>query len=353
MKRLLCVFIILLLAAISACADTVTLKDGERLTGNWVTVQGGDLNFHSDTLGAVAIPLSKVSSFSSSTEAVIVRTDHSTVKGQLELLPSGDWRVTHGGTSEVVSAAGIDTIMPEAAYTALVEHKGKVYQDWHGAANLGYDLQRGDQQTGALSASVSAVRERPEAPIFVPHFRTAYSLIMLFSKAQQGNTTIRSNTLTTLLREDYLFSPSNFVFVSGQLDHIQAQGLYLRQTYGGGYGRQVIHTKRTQFNVLGGITFVNEKFYTGGPARQSAEGLFGETLSVALGPRIRFDHYLNFYPNFSDAGEYHFDTASSLSFKLTKRLAANISLVDNYLSNPVPGNHNNNIALTTGVGVTF
>lgn len=353
MKKSLYVAIIILLTAIAARADTVTLKDGERLTGNWVTVQGGNLNFHSDTLGAVSIPLAKVSAFSTSVEAVIIRTDHSTVKGQLELLPSGDWRVNHAGTSEVVGAASVTTIMPESTYTALVEHRGKLYQDWHGAANFGYDLQRGDQQTGELSTSVAAVRERPEAPVFIRHLRTTYSLQMLFSKAQQGSTVIRSNTLTTVLREDYLFTPANFFFVSGELDHIQTQGLYLRQTYGGGYGRDVIHTSRTQFNVLGGLTFVNEKFYTGGPARQSAELLFGERLSVALGPRIHFDHFADFYPNLSNTGEYHFDTTSSLSFKLISRLAANISLVDNYLSNPEPGNHNNNIALTTGVGLTF
>ncbi|MGH9343076.1 MAG: DUF481 domain-containing protein [Terriglobia bacterium] len=353
MKKPVCLAIIILLAAISARADTVMLKDGERLTGNWVTVQGGNLNFHSDTLGAVTVPLSKVASFSTSAEAVIVRTDRTTVRGQLELLPSGDWRVTHAGRSQIVRAASVDTIMPEATYTALVEHKGKLYQDWHGSANLGYDLQRGDQQTGALSAGVAATRERPEAPVFIPHFRTAYSLLMLFSKAQQGSTVIRSNTITTLLREDYLFTPANFMFVSAELDHIQTQGLYLRQTYGGGYGRDLIHSSRTLFSVLGGLTFVNEKFYTGGPARQSAQLLLGERLSIALGPRMHFDHYLNFYPNLSDTGEYHFDTDSSLSFKLTSRIAANISLIDNYLSNPVPGNHSNNVALTSGIGLTF
>lgn len=353
MKKTVCIALVILFAAISACADVVTLKDGERLTGNWVTVQGGNLNFHSDTLGAVTIPLAKVSSFSVSAEAVIVRTDHTTVRGQLELLPSGDWRVTHAGSSQVVRAASVDTIMPEATYTALVEHKGKLYQDWHGSANLGYDLQRGDQQTGALSAGVAATRERPEAPVFIRHFRTDYSLLMLFSKAQQGSTVIRSNTITTLLREDYLFTPENFLFVSGELDHIQTQGLYLRQTYGGGYGRDLIHSSRMLFSVLGGLTFVNEKFYTGGPARQSAQLLLGERLSFALGPRMHFDHYVNFYPDLSDTGEYHFDTSSSLSFKLTSRLAANISLIDNYLSNPVPGNHSNNVALTTGVGLTF
>lgn len=353
MKKAVCIVIVLVTAALCARADVVVLKDGERLSGNFVTVQGNNLNFHSDTLGAVTIPLAKVKSFGSAASVVIVETNHSTVSGTLELLPSGGWRITQGTASQVIPAAQVDTIMPESDYTALVEHKGRLYQDWHGSANLGYDLQRGDQQTGELGASVNAIRQRPEAPIFIRHFRTAYSLQMLFSKAQQGNTIIRSNTITTLLREDYQLSPSNFVFVSAELDHIEAQGLYLRQTYGGGYGRRLFHSSRVDFNALAGMTFVNEKFYTGGPARQSAEGLLGETLSVALGPRLSFNHFLTFYPDFTHTGEYHFDTTSALGVKLTKRIAANISLVDNYLSNPVPGNHKNNVALTTGAGLTF
>jgi hypothetical protein len=39
--------------------------------------------------------------------------------------------------------------------------------------------------------------------------------------------------------------------------------------------------------------------------------------------------------------------------KLTSRITANVSFVDNYLSNPVPGSKKNNAALTTGVGITF
>ncbi|MGH9354628.1 MAG: DUF481 domain-containing protein, partial [Terriglobia bacterium] len=234
-----------------------------------------------------------------------------------------------------------------------VEHHAKLWQDWKGNASFGYAIQRGDQQTGTINANVAAVRERPEAPIFIRHFRTNYSLLMLFSKAQQDGVVVRSNTITTLLREDYLVSPSNFVFGFAQLDHILAQGIYLRQTYGGGFGHDFIHTSRTTFSGLAGITFVNTKFYTGGRAVQSAEALLGETLSIALTKNIHFDHYLNFYPNLSNTGEYRFDTSSSLALKLFSQVTANVGLIDLYLSNPTPGNHKNNVAFTTGIGYSF
>ncbi|MGH9327729.1 MAG: DUF481 domain-containing protein [Terriglobia bacterium] len=354
MKRIIYLVICMaFLTASAMAADVVTLKSGERLLGTWENVTGSNLTLKSDTLGEVTIAMSKVKSFVTSTPAVIVEKSRTTVRGQLKLLPSGSWQVTRAGRSQEVPAASVKSIMPQATYNSLVEHHANLLHDWKGAANFGYASQRGDQQTGTITANVDGTRERPEAPIFIAHWRTNYSLLMLFSKAEQDNVEIRSDTISALLRQDYLFTPSNFVFVLGQLDHIQAQGIYLRQTYGGGLGHEVIHTSRTLFSLLGGMTFVNTKFYTGGPATQTAEALAGEKLVVALTKRISLNHYLDFYPNLTQTGQYRFDTTTNLALKLTKRISANVGLIDLYLSNPTPGNHKNNVAFTTGLGITF
>ncbi|MGH9469690.1 MAG: DUF481 domain-containing protein [Terriglobia bacterium] len=352
MKRMIWIVLAIILVSIPAAADVVTLKSGEQLIGTWENVEGGNLTFKSDTLGEVTIPLAKVKSMSYGA-GVIVEKNKSTVRGRLELLPSGDWQVTSAGQSQTIPAASVEAAMPVSTFNALEEHQAKLWQDWKGNANFGYNLQRGDQQTGTISANVAATRERPEAPIFLRHWRTNYSLLMLFAKAQQDGSIIRSNTISTAIREDYLLSPSDFLFVIAQLDHVQAQGVYLRQTYGGGFGHDLVHTARTTFTVIGGLTFVNLRFYTGGPAQQSAEALAGEKLNVQVSKRIVFSHYLNFYPNLTSTGEYRFDTTSSLGIKLTSRFSANVSLVDLYLSNPTPGNHKNNVAFTTGLGVVF
>ena len=353
MKRLTYLVVIIALAAVVGRADVITLKDGERLVGQWESVKDGNVMFKSDTLGEMTIPVSKVKSLSSSKPVIVLEQSGSTLQGQLGLAPSGNWRITRDGKTQEVAASSVRTIMTQTEYQSLVEHHAKLWQDWKGNASFGYSIQRGDQQTSAINALVGATRERPEAPIFIRHFRTNYSLLMLFSKAQENGVSVQSNTITTLLREDYLFTPSNFFFGFGQLDHIQTQGIYLRQTYGGGFGHDFIHTARTTFSGLAGITFVNTKFYTGGPAVQSAEALLGETLSIALTKNIHFDHYLNFYPNLSNTGEYRFDTSSSLALKLFSQVTANVGLIDLYLSNPTPGNHKNNVAFTTGVGYSF
>lgn len=353
MKRLACLPIVLLCVSVAATADVLILKNGEKLIGSWVQVEGGNLTFKSDIVGQTVVPLSKIKSFSTTTPGVVIKTDHSTVSGEIQLQPDGSWDVTKGTQSQRVPAASVSMIMPQATYTALVQHHATLWQDWKGSANFGYNLQRGDQQTGTISAIVGATRERPATPIFIRHWRTNYSLLMLFSKAKQNGVEIRSDTITTTLRQDYLIAPHDFLFGTAELDHIQAQGLYLRQTYGGGFGHDFIHNSRTIFSGLGGLTFVNAKFYTGGPATQSAEALLGERLSTALTKRIALTHDFNFYPNLTNTGQYRFDTTTALAIKLASRFTANIGFVDLYVSNVPAGNHNNNVALTTGLGVTF
>jgi putative salt-induced outer membrane protein YdiY len=259
--------------------------------------------------------------------------------------------VRRGETSQVVTAASVDSIYPEASYKAP-EVKRRPWQSWKGSANLGYGLQRGDQDTSNLAIGVNATRKLPDLPGHMEHWRTSYLLSMLFAKTTTNGTSISSNNLTTNLREDYLLTPVDFLFVFGQLDHVDAQSLELRQTYGAGYGRDVLHRKRLSLSLLGGLAYVHEQFAST-PIRSSAELLLGEKFDVDITNGVHFQNVWNFYPNLSDTGEYRFDTTSTLSVRLSSRLSLNTGFVDLYLTNPIPGSKSNNVTLTTGAAYSF
>jgi putative salt-induced outer membrane protein YdiY len=338
--------------AAMARADVVTLKNGDRVTGTLVTVKDGKLELKSDVLGDLSIPVAQIATFSAEKPVVVMVKGQKPLRGTLELEPSGAWQVTSNGRSQTLAASSAQLIMPEESYSKLIEHTAKPWQDWHGVSSLGYAVQRGDQQTSNFSTTVNAVRERPATPIFERHWRTDYGLTMVFSHAAQDGTSVTSNTYSTHLRQDYLLSPDNFIFGLAQLDHIGAQDLYLRQTYGGGYGRQVLNTPRMHFSVLGGLNDVHEKFFDGS-YNQNAEALVGEHLGIKLFKSVALDHSLNFYPNLTNSGQYRFDTTTTVAAKLNNRFSLNASVVDFYLSNPAAGSHKNNIAYTTGLGYTF
>jgi putative salt-induced outer membrane protein YdiY len=347
-----CAVVALVCITATALADVVTLKNGDRVTGTLVTVKGGNLELKSDVLGDLTIPMAQVTSFSIAKPAVVVVKDQAPVQGQLELDSSGNWKVTSNGKVQTVTAASADLIMPADAYEKLVEHTATPWQDWKGTASLGYSLERGNQQTNTFATTINAVRERPDTPIFERHWRTGFDLTTLLSHAEQGTAFVTSHTLSTDVRPQYLFSADNFVFGLAEFDHLSTEGLYLRQTYGGGYGRDVIKNSRTTFSVLGGLTFVHEKFFNGA-YDQTAQALVGEKLGMQITKRVRLDHDVNFYPNLSDSGEYRFDTATTLSAKLAGKFSLNSGVIDLYLSNPPAGNKKNDIAFTTGIGYTF
>jgi len=52
-------------------------------------------------------------------------------------------------------------------------------------------------------------------------------------------------------------------------------------------------------------------------------------------------------------GQYRWDTSAALGFKVSNRLVANAGVIDLFLNKPEPGSHQNNIAVTTGLGYTF
>ncbi len=342
-----------------ARADVVTLKNGDRVTGTLVTIKGGTLQLKSDILGDLSIPVAKVASYTVDKPVAVIIKGKEPLQGTVELTPTGDWQLKTNGQAQTITAASVDTIMPADAYQKIVVVKPAPWQAWKGSATLGESIQRGNQQTNTFTTTIDAVRERPLGPIFQRHTRTNFGATALLAHADEAGGTptspeisITSHTLSGNLREDFLFSPRSFIFGLGQVDHISTEGLYIRQTVGGGFGEDVVKNSHTTFSLIGGITYQHEKFFDG-MADESADGLVGEKLGEQFTKRIRLDHSLNFYPNFSQGGEYRFDTTTALSIRIFNRFSLNTGIIDLYLSNPPAGNQKNNITFTTGVGYNF
>lgn len=350
-KTLLAVLLVLGFTALCR-ADSVVLQNGDKLTGTFTNVRNGNVLFKSDSIGDVTIPVGKIQSIMVAKPVVILQKDQKIARGQLTLGMKGAWEVTANGTSQTVAGANVMIILTDDAYRALGEIPSAPWKLWKGSANLGYNFQHGDQQTSTLTAVVAAVRERSVDLLFVPHMRSNYGLTALLAKADQGGTSVSSNTLSTNLREDWLFTPQNFVFGFGQLDHIDTQGIYLRQTAGGGLGRDMFHTGRSTLSLLGGFTYIHDKFIDGMSDR-SAQALIGDKYGIQISKRLRFDQALTFYPDLHIHDQYRSDASASLTFKLNNHLTANAGLIDLFLRRPTAGSHQNNEAVTTGLGYTF
>jgi hypothetical protein len=350
-----CTHLVILLALFSTPlrGGVVEFKNGDRLTGSLQRVVDGKLTLSTETIGDVAIPLNKMKSFNSGKNAVVLVKGGQAFNGELSFLESGEWELKKNGGLRQVAADSVEAIYPAEKYQPEVEGRHEVpWRTWKGKGNVGYSLIRGDHDAGTLSVGFNATRRQPDLPGLQEKLRTNFFLNMLFANTRTDGIRTSANSISSGIRQDFLFTPNNFVFVLAQLDHIQTQSLDLRQTYGGGIGHDLIRSRRAVLNILGGVTFVRENFQTD-VNRSNAEALLGEKLSLNLTERINFEHYLNFYPNLTDRGEYRADTTSSLSTRVSSRLSFNTTLTNRFLSNPLPGRQKHEMVLTTGLAVSF
>lgn len=355
MRYLLCSAFILLMAAGCAQGDVVVFKNGDRLTGEWSRVEGSSLFFKSDAVGNLQIPLSKIETFSTSGPTVTVLKGGAAERGIAYLLPTGNWMLALHTGARMIKPDAVAVILPEQAFIRMGgEQRPELWRNWQGKLTLGYSLERGDTQAGTLSTGVDALRTQPNLPGMQTRWRTHYDLDMLLATTRTTSTgvEISSNTFTSGVRQDYMFNSYDFAYVQTQFDHIQSQALNLRQSYGGGFGKDVHRTSKLVVSLLGGATYVNEDFRDA-PRRQNLEGFTGERLRVQLSKRVRLINSVDLYPNITTPGNFRGDSSTTLSFSLNSRLSLNTSVVDFYLSEPPAGSRKNNLTATTGLGVNF
>jgi putative salt-induced outer membrane protein YdiY len=362
MRKCMLLSIFLAVSAVSLrAADVLTLKNGDVLHGTWERVQGNKLVFKSDTAGEMTVSADKIKSLVTTVPASALLKDGSSVDGNLVLTESGKWQLVPTAQPSATPITSFIAIYPAKSFKALARGvHPKLYQNWKGTANLGYSLITGDTQSRSLTSTVNATRQQPDVDGLAVKWRTTFFLTALFSHATSTATstsstsaTVTSNTFSSGLRQDRLLTADDFVFALAQYDYIQPQGIKLRQTYGGGFGRDLVHKPKFTFSAVGGLTYVRTGFENGTPIENSAEILVGEALTAKLGKYVMLTHDINFYPNLSQTGEYRFDTSTAFAVPLSKRLSFSVSFVDFFLSNPAPGSHQNNATLSTGIGVIF
>ena len=125
-------------------------------------------------------------------------------------------------------------------------------------------------ETNTLTTTIDAVRERPMGPIFQRHTRTNFGAAVLLAHANQESatpggteTSITSHTLSSNLREDFLFSPRTSCSAWDRSTISRPKVCTSGRRLAAGLVKTSSKSSRTTFSVLGGLTYQHEKFFNG------------------------------------------------------------------------------------------
>jgi putative salt-induced outer membrane protein YdiY len=363
MRRCFLPLLVLFLFASAAFADQVTLKNGDRFSGNIVTGDGKTLLLKTEFAGDITIQWDAITAIESSDNLNLTLKDGKRLSGKIV---TQDGKFVVAGAPPAEAAAAKDTIVAvrndaeQKAFDVEAEKMAhpKFTYFWSGLFDTGLALTRGNSDNTTFTLASKAVRDTPRDKL------TVYGTYIYGRDSSTPPTRTTANALNAGIRGDLNLSPRVFLFAFADYQTNGLQHLDLRQTYGGGIGYHLIKTDRTTFDVFGGISYERDAFgaYTllGPPIAfipasntNSAAAVVGQEFDTKLSKRTTFTERLSLYPNLSNTGNFRsqFDTTLVTQFKTW--LNWQITFSDSYINYPPPGLKANDLLLSTGFRVTW
>lgn len=367
-RSLLCMFAVIVFAS-AAVADQVTLKNGDRISGDIVSVDGKTLLIKTEFAGDVTIQWDAIVGIESKQNLNLTLKDGTKLSGKITTT-DGKFVVAGAPAAAGAGPASKDTIVAvrndaeQKAFDAAAERMAhpKLTYFWSGLFDTGLALTRGNSATVSFTFNAKAIRETPRDKL------TVYSNYIYANNDTTPPSSTTANLFQAGIRGDLNLRPRLFVFAFGDFETNQLQHLSLRQVYGGGFGYHVIKTDRTVFDIFGGFSYDRDEFgsytlvNTAPPPplltiaafdQNSAEAVIGETFNSHLSKRALLTEQFSLYPNLSHTGDYRFQFDTTLAMQMKAWLSWQTTFSDRYISYPPPGLKGNDLVLSTGLRVVW
>ena len=334
------------LAAGTAWADQVVLKNGDRVTGSIVKKDGKNLTIKSDQFGVVTLSWDQVVSILADKPVNVVLPDGRTVQGTIATA-NDKLEVTTKDARLSLAPAEVGAIRDDAeqqAYQRLL--KPGWGQLWAGAGSLGFAGTSGNAKTLTFTTGLTAARVTKTDKMSL-YFNTIKASALVNGKSSSTASAVRGG-----LGYDHNLNPRLFVNVFNDYEYDKFQNLDLRFVLGGGLGLHALKSERSRLDLLGGGDFNRSSFST--PlTRKSAEIYWGDEYSLKVAKATSLVQSFRMFNDMTNTGSYRVNMDIGASTKVSKWLVWSVSLSDRYLNRPAAGRKTNDFLYTTGLGITF
>jgi hypothetical protein len=359
--------------------DTITFTNGDQLTGKLAKVVYGTVNFHSDMLGDLSIPLTKIKSMHTAEAfAAGSKQQHLTKKNVAEQLPAGKIAL-EGDTLKVLLSEGkvqefptkdIGFMLDEPAFQRELHNESDFFYGWYGTATLGATVVKATNSAQTYTGTIAMVRAIPTIAGLPAGSKTILNLSGTYGLAKDplivsGNDVFQtaSVTKTDILHGDLEYDKfrTSMVFglVNGSADHNFGNGLELQQSYGAGIGLGILRTPQNDLAVRAILQYEQQQFYNGltsglgTPTENLVSASLSETWNRTFPHNVKFNEYLTLNPTFNVVRAYSGVAGASFVFPVYKNLNFSVSTTDNYLGDPPEGFLRNTFQFTSGITYTL
>jgi len=343
--------LVLVVAAVLGRADSLTMKNGDHLTGTVTQLVGGKLSLTTTYAGTLTVNWDEVVEVKLDKPLLLPMAE---VPGAPKLEVSGVQRtakgfelVTGDGRKEMAQVTVLRTTQAQEAYEATL-HPGWGH-GWTGNANVSFAVARGNSETTSVGTGVNVSRPTRTDKTSV-YYNTIYSHDGVLNATTADSTNAG-------LRYDHNVNPRLFAFGTTDFAVNRLQDLDLRTVLGGGFGWHAMKQNKQQLDVFGGAVWTRESYGATGTAMAQTNSFgaldFGQQYTRKLGSTSTFTEQAYVFPDLKDTSQFRTTLNSALSTRITSFLTWQTSFSDVYVTNPQSGTKGNDLVLTTGLGISF
>jgi hypothetical protein len=315
--------------------DVVTLVNGDRLTGEIIQLEHGQLELKTDALGTVYIEWPQVAGLTSSVPFMV---EHLAGKKEFGHLAGGSGQL-------VVDDEGSTTDLPLSDIARLGPMQDSFLARVRGSASVGINY------TQSSSIRVSSLR-------FDAEYRGRNTLASLSTSADvtSSRDTGTNQRLLIDFSERFYLGGTRFWAVLGSFERNPELGIDGRPQVGLALGQSLVRRPESDLVAYVGVAANHEAVDASGDNRSNLLGVAGLDWRIYRFsvPETTLTSSLKLFPYLTDFGRVRARMDVSLQRKFTRSLSLNLSLYDDYDSSP-PGTRvvNNDFGIVTSLGYTF
>lgn len=340
--------VLLLVLPADAQSIILHLKNGDRLSGKFISESTNSVKLTNSLLGAIEVPLTEISR-RESLAAPIVVTPPTNVPALASTGPSTNTpaaakpagtNVVAATTNAVVAAPApkppLSPANPEATPIASTPSYWK--HDLRFGLNLRYATKDSHE---FLTILKSTYGKQPFRHIFDVNFK--------YGRLEGA---LAANSLAASEKTEYQLTPRSYVFnlIGGGYDEIRK--IDYQFEVGPGFGVELL--KLTNFVWKGEMGFNFQQQNRADDTRQNSYSLrIAEIFAWRVWDKLTADLKAEFFPNLDEFGEYRLRIESTLRYPVSNRLSLNLDVIDLYDTRPPADVSKNDLQIRSTIGVTF
>jgi len=338
--RLVLMTALLASAAVPAYAqrtEVVMLKNGDRITGEIMKLDRGQLEFKTDDAGTLYLEWDKLVSVTAATRIFeISLSDGRRFVGSLGPGAPRQLSVVEANATYTLSMADVTHISPIGQ---------GFWRKLDGSISTGYNYTR-SSGVAQLNLNANTVYRRPG---FQFNIAGNYTATTTEDDPTPNDVGSVQAVYSRFLRKKLVLSGF------ARFESNESLGLVLRSEFGGGLGPRLLDTNRAQFWCGAGVVGNHEQGVDVEPT-ENFEAVLFTSFSYFMydKPRTTIDTSFAYYPSFSDPGRQRIQFDAAIKREIVKDLIVSLNFFDSFDNRPPNAAFDtNDVGIVLSIGWSF